>query len=298
MARILTRWSRGGEVLSRYFWCALLCLCYAIAGAQETERPESVAADGYGPLQSAINTLMQRHPGLVVSYEDAHYRHESDLVDVTDQVRPGTEPRILVAREGSVYAEYQVRTESGDLIDPETALTRLINAYNSGNNPGRFDLSRTGDIFHVVPEQSLNTEGRWIPEIPILDLRISLLTEDAPAVSVVSQLCGEISRVSGRDVQWGGVPINLFASKRIDLLAQNEMARSVLVRLLNMFEPPLTWQLNYSPMTDSYMLNIVPAQGPSLNTSGLLDPPQQPRPAPRGGGGFSPRPSPQDVGID
>lgn len=278
-------------------WLCTLVFCglsvhTSDSAAQDSTSLATVSAQGHRPLSQAIKTLMARHPGLVVTYEDVQYQYVGDVEDVTDHVRPGTTPPALVPREGSVATDYDILS-NGSPKDPQEMISRLVEAYNSGDNPGRFKVIRTGDVLHVAPDRIRNLDGVLVSQASLLDYQISLYEQKpSTALYILARMCEELTNVSGRSVSWGVVPLNLFANKEMDFGAVNEPARDALVRFMSMFEPTLTWQLLYSPMGERYALNIqivVPSPSPVEPDSKSDDRQQQQPPdgdAQRFGGGF------------
>ena len=247
-----------------YVLSASLMLCSFSAQSQEAAVFRTLQIDGPRALAEAILDITHNHPGTIITYEDVRYRDSGDIQDVTGRVPGAGERRLLGPRNSSIRAEYSVLTESNRLAEPDVAITRIVEAYNSANNPGNFTIERTGSIFHVVPLRSRDTDGNWVSEQPIFDLTVSF---DAPATNgleVANRICEELSSVTGSTIGLGVAPFSLLASKELDFSVSDEKARDVMVRLLAEIEPALTWQLNYDPFTEWYFLNLLSADPPKV----------------------------------
>ncbi len=119
---------------------------------------------GPRPLADVVRTLERRH-GIVITYEDPPYLHDSQRADVTDAIRRTkevTSPRVFVPRGGPFSFEYTLRPEAPRAQMPFVVST-LLEEYRSTHYAGAFRMLRTGDMFHVVPSGRKTKSGTEEP---------------------------------------------------------------------------------------------------------------------------------------
>lgn len=240
-----------------------LVVCSSFVYSQEAQY-RTLQVDGPRALAEAMLNLMRNHPGIAITYEDPRYRYVGDVQDVSSQIPGAARNRVLAPRSSSVLAEYSVLTASNRLAEPGVAISRIVDAYNSANNPGTFKIEESGSIFHIIPQNVRDTNGNLVSEQSILDLAISFRTEEGNGLKVLNQICEELSSLSGHVVGLGVSPPSVLASTEMDFSASGEKARSALVRLFSMLEASLVWQLDYDPSTDWYFLNILSTDPPKV----------------------------------
>jgi len=216
------------------------------------------------PLASAARELVSRY-GLVISYEDPAYAYGEDLQDVTRHVAKGAVrfiPGTVIVPKGGKLA---VRVES---TDAAVILERLVQAQSKSGSGGRFRIEQTGDAIHIIPVANMARDGTWVAVSSILDVPISLPTEDRTDYQLIDEICSAISAASNvRVAQFSWLQNGIFnpdqGPPRFRFGAKNEAARNVLMRALTAIaarRQKMTWSLLYdtSPGTGPYILNIVP----------------------------------------
>jgi hypothetical protein len=216
------------------------------------------------PVGNAILELDKRH-NLLITYEDPRYEYEGDLRDDAPEVRrnlheypPGNVPPVVVPASGMINLRYAVSTETGKPTDVEALMREIIEDHNSRGALGRFALHQNGEYLHVVPASVRNRLGEWDKQGSILDVAIDLPQENRSTLETLRALCNAITERVGFKVEVGSMPLNLVVSTRSDIGAENEVARSVLKRILRATKSDLAWFLFYGPGRKTYVLNLLP----------------------------------------
>lgn len=217
----------------------------------------TVSVHARRPLAAAVRTLEDRH-GVVITYEDPPYVHASQIADVTATVARRQLPkgiRVLVPRGGPF--EFGYPGSSGSYAHMPDILERLVTEYKSSGYAGGFKLLRTGETFHVVPTTRRNRNGNDAAYSAILNTKISI-SRQGPALDVLQEIATTLADRTGVAVFLGTVPMGRSLRVNVTISADNEPARSVLVRTLVASGARLSWELYYDPQSSrpQYVLNI------------------------------------------
>jgi hypothetical protein len=130
----------------------------------ESESLLEVNVNSPRPLDDVLTALAKKY-GWRINYEEPHYR-KADVVDVIA-------PSWLKEHLGGPFAyavaggpfSAKIPLRDGHHPDAKQVIAAVVKAYNSSDNPGRFELRTSNDKwFDVVPTAA--AEG---PEKPILD---------------------------------------------------------------------------------------------------------------------------------
>lgn len=243
--------------------CLALTLGVAAKGKDELTRA-SLSVNGARPVSLAAE-MLEKSYGWVITYEDPPYVHESDLVDVTNEVRrdldkfkPGQAPRVLVPKGGELAFEFDVDPATEKPADPGTVLQQLLDAYAFAGHPGIFRLEKDGQRFQIIAAAVKNKDGVLVPHQSILDTPITVTAQKRNGVELVNAICAAISEASGTRVLLGGAPANLFVRYQTESGAKDQRARDFLTNELDRIarSAKLTWQLLYDAVRKTYYLNI------------------------------------------
>lgn len=234
----------------------------ALLSFQEATVFMTISVDEPRPVAAALHELEHRH-GLVVSYEDPTYVHEADISDVTQSVRqdldqypPGKAPKVLVPRAGKIELEYPVSSETGNPVDPERLIERLLSVNRRNGNPGDFRVTRTSTMFQVVPLAVKDRDGAVGDAGSVLDVIISFPARERTGLEVLQEICSALSEETGASVVVGMVPDNPLARYKTTEGVHEEMARDVLYRLVANIGGKISWQLFYDPGLEMHVLNL------------------------------------------
>jgi hypothetical protein len=240
-------------------------IAYSIFGAHLTPPVESFLAQSQTlsvndarPVAAAVEILEGKY-GAVITYEDAPYVHETEIVDRTDPTYRKAHPtgrRALDPKGGSLEITYQ--TPAGLVRSDEIryVLQKLLDAHAERNNPGRFRLQQEGEIFHVIPTQYRDSSGRLVNARSILDTPISFPEQERSVIDTLELIKNAVSKATGIHIIIGTVPLNLLHRISSRQGATNEKARDVLVRDLKATNTKLSWQIFYAPGWNMYALNV------------------------------------------
>jgi hypothetical protein len=228
-----------------------------VTAAQTTLDSSKLSVDDARPVAKAVEELVARYQ-YVITYEDPQFAYEEDLRDVTTQVRrdldrypPGEAPKVIVPRRGRLA----VSIPSSASVNRQTiasVLDQLMRAQSIRGEGGRFRVVQVGDVFHVVPTEVRDRNGKWIAQTSILEAPISLPMEDRSADGMINSICKAVSAAThvpvGLTFGLGGIssPSN---PRPYHLGADHERARDVLMRALSLLNArqALTWVLFYDP---------------------------------------------------
>lgn len=240
-----------------------LTLAVAAKGKEELTKA-SLSVNGARPVLLAAEILEKQY-GWVISYEDPPYIHESDLVDVTDEVRkdsekfkPGQAPRVLVPKGGELAFDFDIDPVTEKPADPATVIQQLLDAYAFSGHPGVFRLERDGQRLHIIPAAVKNKDGVLVPHQSLLDAPITVAAQKRNGLASLNAICAAVSEASGTRVVVAGAPANLFVRYQTESGAKNQRARDFLTNELDRIAGPakLSWKLLYAPDMKAYYLNI------------------------------------------
>jgi hypothetical protein len=150
-------------------------------------------------VAKAVEELVSRY-GYVITYQDPLLAYEGDWRDVTTQVRkdldrypPGAAPKVMVPRGGTLNSVLP----SSHSISAETMaslLEQVVREQANTQQGGRFRVERDGEIFHVISAEARDRAGNWARQSSLLDVPISLPTQDRDRMST---LPGHYRRITG-----------------------------------------------------------------------------------------------------
>ena len=223
-----------------------------------SSQTEKLSVDGPRPVAKAIEALEAKY-GVAISYEDPRYIHEGDIVDETDPKYRQANPngfRALTPKGSRLEINYRVPSATQQPEDTGRVIQAVLDAHAATGGAGRFQLKRTGQLFHVVPSQVKDQAGKWVNQSSILDLPIIFPKQERTALKTVELMARLLSQAAKIPVTIGIAPWTPLIRQSVDLEGTNESARDVLMKVLNSVEGRFSWQLFYAPSMKSYFLNI------------------------------------------
>jgi hypothetical protein len=228
----------------------------AVPAPAQRQNETAISVTDPRPLARAIETLEARY-GWVITYEDPRFVFPGDIEDVTLSVRRDgrTAPKVLIPRGGEFNFQYP--TARGAAPNESRLLQQLLNEYHLTGHPGVFRLAQTDGVFHVIPHESRNSEGRFVTLASLLDARISIPEGDRSAFGMLGLISEAVSKSAAATLTVGTVPLNVMMQTRVQGGANNESARTVLLRTLAASNQKLSWKLLCGPgETPECALNI------------------------------------------
>jgi hypothetical protein len=214
-----------------------------------TNKVATIDVDDPRPLAQAIDQI-ERLSGRPITYEDAPLTNPNDLVDRTvPGLRKG---QALDPRGGRLTFQCQQYSDPNALECVEAALR----TYKTAVYPASYAVEEEGDILHVVPQEALDTAGRPKRVDSLLSVPLTISSAVRPIPQALRELRAALTKATGRPVLEGPIPLNILANLTVDLSAQDESGRSILIRILSLSPRPLSWRLAYDPGSRNYMLSI------------------------------------------
>jgi hypothetical protein len=245
-----------------------------------------LSIDSPRPLADAAAEI-ETTLGVSISYEDAALIYSGDYARALDTEwgrKWAEEDSRFRARNplgligGSLELHFVIDPVSRKPIVPvHQILQNLIDQHKARANPGEFKLLTVGDGFSIVPGAVRDTNGLTVPEHSPLDFQISFPLERRSGMATLETICQAVTAASGRKVTIGVVPLNLLMSTAVELGADRQTTRDVLLRALEDLRwnngvsgvpiPKMSWHLLYGHMTTSpsladgsYALNVQPVR--------------------------------------
>lgn len=243
---------------------------------RERPTPLEISVDTSRPIAAALDVLERRH-GAVITYEDPRYAHETDLADVTADVRKdgggnheGTPARVLVPKAGRLHVSYVMRGKPNQLNDIAVVIRLLLEAHAEQVLPGTFRLDQTDKHFHVVPIAVKGEDGILVEAGSVLDAKIDITEGERTGIEALEAICAALRHATGEHVTPGMAPVGLLAERTVSIGASHETARGVLVRALRDTEHRMSWRLFYDPGLKWHLLNVhvVPERDQGITSSG------------------------------
>jgi len=213
------------------------------------------------PLSEAASQL-EPILGIPISYEDAALVYSGDYARAldTDWGRKSAEhdPRFRATNPiGSIGGSLEVRFTIDASVSARQVLQGVVDQHKARGNPGEFTLLSNGNGFSIVPAAIRDTNGILMPEHSPLDSVISFPTAERTGAATLEMICQAVTAASGRKVNLGNVPLNLFFNTAVEVGADHQTARDVLLRTLRELHwnngvrdvaiPKMSWQLLYGP---------------------------------------------------
>ena len=222
----------------------------------------SLSVSDARPVAFAAKTLEEQY-GWIITYEDPPYVHESELADVTEQVRrdldkykPGEAPKVIVPKGGSLAFQFDVDPATDKPADPAVVVQQLLDAYALTGHPGVFHLERDEARLHIVAGAYKDKDGVFRPLQSVFDAPITIAPQKRDGIQFLDAFCTAVTQVSGTHVVFATVPVNLLHQYKTESGATNEKARDFLTHELSSMKAKLSWQLLYNPVNATYYLNI------------------------------------------
>jgi len=204
------------------------------------------------PLEQALAALQQKY-GWIVDYEDPRYVSQSDIVEM-----PGDVAHAHVPAGRSFSVDFPA-------TEPEEAQTLrlVVDAYNSSQNPGKFELRRnaTGD-FYVVGTAAHDDKGAMAEQKAVLDLPVTLATKERTILETINLICHALEKQSHTKVIVGVYPESMLSHTLVKIGGAKMPARDLLLQALLGASRSTYWRLHFDPDSKQYFLDIH-SYGPS-----------------------------------
>jgi hypothetical protein len=255
------------KILVIAFGAALIGGLSVVVRAQEVAEQGklvNLAVDDARPVAAAVQLLVEKY-GYQITYEDPPYVHEGDL---KDRYVKGFKDRVPAG--GALNVSFTPSSGMSTATDMAGLLGKLLQAHAVADRGGHFRLVQIDQAFHVLPFEVKDRNGNWGPQTSILDAAISLPNKERAGMAMLEDICAAVGAAGHVHVVVGSIPANVILPYRSMLSAENESARSVLMRALDGTNTKLAWIIMYDPSDGRYWLNIVvvPHRMPSAPNPG------------------------------
>jgi hypothetical protein len=221
-------------------------------------QPEILSVNKPRPIAAAME-MLERKYGVIITYEDAPYIHETDVEDQTSpawrQSHPNG-PRALIPKRGHLEITYQISPGPIKSNDIRLVVQKLLDTHADKNNPGRFRLLQEGEMLHIIPMQVRDSSGYFVSIDSILDTTISFPAQERKVSTTLKLITNTVSQVKGVKFVIGMAPLNLLDRTSFNRGANNEKARDVLISALKTTNSKLSWRIFYDPGMKWYILNL------------------------------------------
>lgn len=249
----------GGVILGLSIMvCAILGASSAAVTKHHFAQPETLSVIDPRPVGAAMQ-MLERKYGVVITYEDPPYIHETDVEDQTSPAWKQTHPngpRALIPKSGSLKITYQMPPGPIKPDEIRSVIQKFLDAHAEKHNPGRFRVQQEGEMFHVLPIQVRESSGSLVSVNSILDTPISFPQQTRTLNETLEVITNSVSKARGIKFVIGTVPMNLLFRTSSRQGATNEKARGALISALKATNSELSWRILYGPGMKWYVLNV------------------------------------------
>lgn len=203
------------------------------------------------PLARVLDELEQLCQ-CVITYEDVRLSDKRDLVQVP--MGQSGEAPTWMPRGGPFEFSYDGIVTLVHQRVPGVVST-LLHRYNGTNYPGRFALTITGTVFHVLPARPADKHAAMRPGESLLDTPIEFESTVRTMADALEAFKDALTEVTGENVLLP-LPPSLVEPRRLVIGANSEPARDVLLRILAASRYRLSWRLLYDASMQTYTLKI------------------------------------------
>jgi hypothetical protein len=207
------------------------------------------------PIATAIETLSLEHLyGVPITYEDTLYMNDNDIADITEAVRADHDGsnlnRVLVPVERTItftlpepQPSETVRSQSERAEAALAAVKSVLDSYTFSGGAGSFTVSEDSFGLHIISRAFTDASGKSQILKPALETQISITHRLKPALTLINEICKQLSTADGGVVELGAVPMKLLASHLVNVDVTNGAARDILESISKQIEVPLSWEL-------------------------------------------------------
>jgi len=203
------------------------------------------------PLSEAHLELVQQARSLV-TYEDAYYEYKGDLdfsyVAGPVQLKRDGSPTVIDSLFSRPRWSQRPRTlvfdySTADLANPDLLFANLLSTYHMNFAENEYRLVREGPWLHILPKAGKNAKGQLIERPSRLDVRVTFPDAERTADETISLLIKTINDTTSSNILFGVGAESLLGRTKVRAGAQNEIARHVLMRVLEATGQQVTWRL-------------------------------------------------------
>jgi hypothetical protein len=243
--RPITRWSLAVTT------CLLVCLQADMRwGVVDAQQGAGIGVEDPRAVGKAM-AMLSKQLGWNITYEDPAYVNAEDLAKAP--VAGGR----AIPRRGRVWLPADAALAATQK-DPVAFLESVLaTEETSRGRVKRFNVLRTGSMFHVVPDQVLDAAGLWHTAMPVLGTSLTVSYDAMNLAEFVELLCAQVGAANGTTINVGRMPTPLALQTTVPAQQRTASARTLLAEALLLAPKPLSWLLMYAPSSGTYYLHIV-----------------------------------------
>jgi hypothetical protein len=263
-------------MLKHMFRVMILVLLYGLLAAQSTTRPKyldharirhddsTVTVTAYDPIPlfQAICAIRLAY-GWQINWEAAPGYSRFDAVDDTDPKWRDAHPdaKGVTRPSGGVFtASFSEPKDTSDPTAERLVLAKIIEEYNTTDNPGRYALRVDLDGQLTIVGTAVRDETGTLETVsPLLETPVIISKAPRTAYETITVLLSALQSVTGRQVLFGAVSSSLFRTTQVTAGGEKVPAREVLRQALASTKRPIQYDLSFDPDVPVYVLNVSPA---------------------------------------
>ncbi len=204
----------SGNEMARVLFAAIL-LSYVLHG--ETMR---LSVEGARPLGEALQELAKRH-GWPLCYEESVWPYDGDNKN-------------KLAGYGAIDLTYDPGA------GPERAVRGLVQAHHDRENPGRFEVIKSGNRWCAVIRERKDQQGRWQQVRSPLEGRVTLAKRRYGLYPLFDEMAAQLGPQAGVKFDIStGIYSNGIGQRSVEVEATAETGRDVLERAIRTCHHPL-----------------------------------------------------------
>ena len=234
---------------------AVVALSYALLRAETITTQDTgvrLVVEDPRPVAKAM-VILEHHYRQPITYEEGPYVYQDELNDLT--LDANASRRILSPKAWRIDSDIRLPSDAtkADLVN---LISRFLGAAAKSRGVTRdsFRVLQSTYGLHVVPTLVRDRDGAEQPVTPLLDVQITL-TQRADLFSILQSFRNAVSEASGEELVLATIPRD-FARRSAVIVAENERARDVLIRLLEAQGLVLSWHLLYGATDNAFFLSI------------------------------------------
>ena len=130
-----------------------------------------------------------------------------------------------------------------DMGNPDVLFANLLLNYHASFFEYEYRLVREGRWLHILPKAGKNAKGEPMERGSRFNVRVTFPDAERTVEATINLLVEAINKTSANNIFLGVGGENLFGRTKVRTGAQNEIARHVLMRVLESTGQQVTWRL-------------------------------------------------------
>ena len=237
----------------RHLVIAALAVSVAAAvsgGGAFAQAAKRVSVHDFRPLAEAHLELVKQSRSLV-TFEDTYYEYK-DGMSITAWKRDSLQHNRFSPLIGIPSRTLVFDYSADEIANTDVLFAKLLSKYHSDFANNEFRLLREGQWLHILPKAGKNANGERIERVSRLDVRVTFPDAERTVAATIQLLTDAVKTASPSNLLFGMGGGNLFTQAKVRTGAQNEIARHVLMRVLESTGQRITWRVlcTFDPSPD------------------------------------------------